>query len=234
MKKLLYTGLATLVFIPCLSFTHAESKVNASEIKKSQEVSAPIHQDNLGTFTHEGTTYNYAIIEDSTQREVTISNGKSSETAKYDKASDKIYLNDKEIKSELKTLVKDITQDQKLPGEISTMGYGDIPSGYKYVKGSTIDGSFGFVNAGVLSILAVLGAAAAFKNFKMASLVGIASAIVGSINSTIFTIYWTRKTYKKKQGKYKRTGWQLRIYRDSNFKKLIHKEWSSIGDGAIR
>lgn len=228
MKKLLYTGLATIVFIPCLSFTNVENKANASEISKSQEVSAPIHHDNLGTFTHEGTTYTYAITEDSDQREFTISDGTSSETAKYDKTNNKVYLNDKEIDSEMKTLV------ENLEPEISTMGYGDIPSGYKYVKGSTIDGSFALVNAGILSIIAVVGAAVAFKNFTMGALIGIANAIVGSIQSTFFSIYWTRKTYKKKQGKYKRTGWQIRIYRDSQFKKLIHKEWTSIGDGAIR
>ncbi|KAA6450430.1 hypothetical protein VSK91_06595 [Bacillus swezeyi] len=232
MKKLLYSGLATIIFIPCLAYTSDGSTVKATEISQGTSETTLLDQD-LGTFTHEGTTYTYTIVEDNNKREVSLNNGQTTDTAVYDKTNNKLFLNGQEVDSETKAFVDEISQDGNNSGQFSIQGYGDVPSGYKYVKGSTVKGSWAFVNAGLLSVIAIIAASSLTKNFTWRAITGIASAIIGTISTPSFSIYWTRKTYKKKKGKKTATGWQLRIYRDSKRKKLIHKEWAAIGPSSI-
>ncbi|WP_445430310.1 hypothetical protein [Bacillus atrophaeus] len=232
-KQLLYSSLATIIFIPTLGFfTDDSAKAAEVPIAHSEESALT----NSGTVTHNGTMYMYSVLEDDSIKKVTVSDGKEKQVAEYNKENDKLFLNGDQVDSEVQGFINQVAQEQQINTNDNSMtiqGYGDVPSGYKYKKGSTIKGKFGFINATFASIFAILVASSVLKTFPAKAITGIASAIIGAISSSSFSVYWTRKTYTKVKGKYKRTGWQLRIYRDSKRKKLIHKEWASVGSGSI-
>ncbi|WGD91540.2 hypothetical protein P5629_00180 (plasmid) [Bacillus subtilis] len=233
MKKLIYSALATIIFIPSLSFFTDDSAKAAAPtpVVQSEEF------NDSGTFTHNGHMYTYSISENDDMRKVTVSDDDEKSVAEYDKKTNKMYANGEQLDAEVQDFFKELANEEQININDDTLltiqGYGDVPSGYKYKKGSTIKGSFAFVNASFSVVLAVIAASSIVKNFAWGSIVGIASAIISAITTPSFSVYWTRKTYTKTKGKNKRTGWQLRIYRDSKRKKLIHKEWASIGSGAI-
>ncbi|WP_343310216.1 hypothetical protein AAHT65_00005 (plasmid) [Bacillus atrophaeus] len=223
-KQLLYSSLATIIFIPTLGFfTDDSAKAAEVPIAHSEESGLT----NSGTVTHNGTMYMYSVLEDDSIKKVTVSDGKEKQVAEYNKENDKLFLNGDQVDSEVQGFINQVAQEQ----QINTNDNSN--SGYKYKKGSTIKGKFGFINATFASIFAILVASSVLKTFPAKAITGIASAIIGAISSSSFSVYWTRKTYTKVKGKYKRTGWQLRIYRDSKRKKLIHKEWASVGSGSI-
>lgn len=63
----------------------------------------------------------------------------------------------------------------------------------------------------------------------MDSIVGSAPAIIGAITTPSFSVYWTRKNTQKLRGNIKGLNGSLEFIETAKF----HKEWASIGDGAI-
>ncbi|MED1741319.1 hypothetical protein P4U97_17710 [Bacillus swezeyi] len=62
MKKWLYSsGLATIIFIPCLAYTSDGSTEKTAEISQGTSETTLLNQD-FGTFTHEGTTYTTQLL----------------------------------------------------------------------------------------------------------------------------------------------------------------------------
>nr|WGD91541.1 hypothetical protein P5629_00185 [Bacillus subtilis] len=93
-------------------------------------------------------------------RKVTVSDDDEKSVAEYDKKTNKMYANGEQLDAEVQDFFKELANEEQININDDTLltiqGYGDVPSGYKYKKGSTIKGDFAFVNASFSVVLAVI------------------------------------------------------------------------------